>query len=704
MCRTNESTSLESQGEMETLTTLLFTDPISSKRGSDNQALIRPYNANIGTPLWTTSDRVKRKSTDFGELPPEMHECGNINPYDGLPEDLIRFMNRGWEFEELIEHYWGFNSKPKDLKCLGQEVFAMIFNISFCSGIIACHNGACQRRREAFAAVAPECTWDALRNFLLMCLGCRIPKEKWSFVQDIILPESTNVYSIHLEHDVPKSFCIDIRGVLDLCRWSERIARGELDELDLGVVPDDERLNNQHSFKVWQTISPEYDSHALAVSQECHNNNICLNRLWNASFHHSNTSVGVYYLGKSVLMLEDYPIPKDHLSQMENHKQCTPQYCLHAHDNSTLAKQAHKCLTQDCEKEIEFPTSLLDKASEAIDPSTGWFNTAWYLRQPNVEPSVMKLEETNYMAVSHVWANGTGLGLKTPGRINQCLYDYFAKIAECLDCEGLWWDTISIPTERVARGAAIERMLENFEKAKVTVVHDEDLVKFPWRDDGSPAIALVLSSWFTRGWTAAELFASRRHRVKLLFADPQNPNGDPLIKDLDDDVFAVDVGEWLHTEGSNKKSTGKPGYSTRHSCRPITNPVNTIPTQGYIVAAEAMKRIRNSFMPDSQDQKLSDLLSVLLRRTTSWEKDRMLIAGLMCQDRYSGDCLLKNPNTSGPEITQLILGTLGSIEVTDLLHSEDTISNYGPWSWCPQSIFQLGHLYKSSAPSDLNAM
>jgi hypothetical protein len=88
-------------------------------------------------------------------------------------------------------------------------------------------------------------------------------------------------------------------------------------------------------------------------------------------------------------------------------------------------------------------------------------------------------------------------------------------------------------------------MLQTFEMAKMTVVHEQDLVNFKWRDDGSPAVALILSSWFTRGWTAAELWASRNHPVKVLFADPDDPSRPPLIKDLDDDVLAEDLDHWL---------------------------------------------------------------------------------------------------------------------------------------------------------------
>lgn len=47
-----------------------------------------------------------------------------------------------------------------------------------------------------------------------------------------------------------------------------------------------------------------------------------------------------------------------------------------------------------------------------------------------------------YMAISHVWADGTGKG-NTPGRVNECLFDFFARLARSRDlrCHGIWWES-----------------------------------------------------------------------------------------------------------------------------------------------------------------------------------------------------------------------------------------------------------------------
>lgn len=70
-------------------------------------------------------------------------------------------------------------------------------------------------------------------------------------------------------------------------------------------------------------------------------------------------------------------------------------------------------------------------------------------------------------------------------------------------------------------------------------MHDETLIEFEWKDDGTPCLALVLSAWFTRGWTALELYVS--DKVVVLFKNPNSTGGKPLLKDLDKDIIAQDI-------------------------------------------------------------------------------------------------------------------------------------------------------------------
>jgi hypothetical protein len=81
------------------------------------------------------------------------------------------------------------------------------------------------------------------------------------------------------------------------------------------------------------------------------------------------------------------------------------------------------------------------------------------------------------MAISHVWADGTGNGRD---EFNQCLYTHFCSIAASLGCIGIWWDTICLPKGKEARGAAINNMQLYYQGAKTTLLHDLYVQNYHW--------------------------------------------------------------------------------------------------------------------------------------------------------------------------------------------------------------------------------
>ncbi|KAI1753980.1 hypothetical protein F4782DRAFT_545321 [Xylaria castorea] len=687
MCVTEKGlASLPSHGN-GTLSGLRFRDLVTHNHESDVEAKPRSYSVDYTTPLGSPPtivnvDEVNNvdhdDDSDFSRhLPQQLPNCKNRGcQYKKYPPkeggDIWKWHEwRNWLGDTGPESkHWGFDTEPQ---CIGQAIFTKFFNTAFYSGIAMCKNPVCLKRKETFEAAAPPCKWVAFRDFMLTCLACMVGAAEWYFVGDLLF-ETHNA-------NIPRSFCLDIRGSLDVFVWSCSIARQYVDAEDPRLNLEMGRQNSNEISNFWRKILSDYESDAVAISQKCHDRGLCPNRLWNVSLHGSDTAVGVCHLGNASLGF----LP---LGSRDKHVDCTAQYCLRAHENSTLVKQAHVCTDNHCGKEMIFHTDLLDQASKGPYQASGICSSSRIYRmvRPGSDHQVMTWKEKNYMALSHVWSDGTGVGLKAPGKVNKCLYAYFANVARRLGCDGLWWDAISIPSERTARATAIERMLDNFEKAKVTVIHDHDLVRFPWRDNGSPAIALVLSSWFTRGWTAAELFASRHHPVKVLYADPTNPGGDPLIKDWDGDVFAADVGEWM----SPHHLKHFPG----HKSRDIMNPTGTIPMQGYFIAAEIVKILRHPFLQESAQ---------ITNLTTSWTKDQMLIAALMFQDK-NGSKGLVDSSMTGPEIMKFLLVTFEKIRVTDFVHGEVPITTHGPWSWCPQSVFHFGQLYHSSRVSNTDCV
>ncbi|KAI1372201.1 hypothetical protein F4677DRAFT_456726 [Hypoxylon crocopeplum] len=513
-----------------------------------------------------------------------------------------------------------------------------------------CRNQACERRRSALEKAVPRCGWPSLEALIVRILACWTPN-LIHLLQGIlleILPEDGRLvlrddfnvtkYGLSTTRDVeklPTSLCLNLDGFVDL-DWS-----------------DDWRLfeAHEHTYNrlggLLLTLNPYYEARALKVTEECRRRAACPNRFWNVSLLGSG---GIADLPQIASVVLEKPALIE--GQDNPHQDCTEQSCLFSHQNTTLVAQCHKCESKDCERTFVYPKDILNKSFKRASkqpthpsPRSPWTPTAW--RTTTDKPSLCGVCE-RYMAPSHVWIDGTGERGRDSGEVNACLFDYFTDTAEDLGCSGVWWDAISIPTGP-ARTTAIYSMLTNYERAAVTVVHDQELINFEWSDNGSPPVALILSSWFTRGWTAAEIFASRRHPVK------------PLVKDLDHDILAWDL-----------KSIGTMNMDDVEALDNFA--LGLVPRHGHFIATDILRRLRTTGVSGATTiSSLRDLLLNLRARVTSWAKDRLIIPGLMCFDESLDSTL------AGPQNTRQLLAHFGK-----------TFCTCGPWSWCPQSIFDLG--------------
>ena len=319
----------------------------------------------------------------------------------------------------------------------------------------------------------------------------------------------------------------------------------------------------------------------------------------------------------------------------ECHESCTVTFCEHAAVNFTSVPQLHKCLNPNyCVPTTDkmFNQSLLVDALNENDKST---TTAWTL-----DGMSLVAQGKSYLAVSHVWSDGTGVGAWKAGRVNKCIWSFFVDTARRLGCDGVWWDTVCIPQDRAARSTALNNMHRNYGDAQYTLVHDLYLAGIEWKDDGSPCIALVLSPWFTRGWTALELLLSKR--VFVLFKQ-----GDGyILKDLDQEVLA------------------------HH---------RFLQSHAHWIATFAVKRLRPAEEIDFF--KTLKTLRILKSRYTSWSRDQSIIAGLMCG-------LKDFDKLSEQEITKRILTKGRMIERKYLLHNLPTMSD-PLFSWCPPRFLDL---------------
>lgn len=363
---------------------------------------------------------------------------------------------------------------------------------------------------------------------------------------------------------------------------------------------------------------------------------------------------------------------------VSTHRRCNAQTCLLSDINATRKKQLHKCGSELCGS-VVFPGERLNRLDNSSTSGVwyvathhnGWEATSSATaidQEPKFAEIKGEASDIPYLAISHVWSDGTGAGLAEAGHVNKCLFNFFSHWATELGCEAIWWDTICVPTDREQRQKSLRRMHENYAGAKHTLVHDMELSSFIWKEDGSPCLALATSTWFTRGWTALELYAS--DSVQVLFSDDR---GRYIVKSLHGDIL-------------NKRYDGQDPFA-----HPAWADVSST-----IRELQAQEFYSPGYTP------ISSIFVMLSPRSTSWIQDKILIASLIADQADKHERKM-SPNQKRPlykidnnqpglfqaENTTNILKRCRYIAQGSLLHGHITISPSGPWSWCPLSLFDL---------------
>ncbi|GIC87631.1 uncharacterized protein Aud_004017 [Aspergillus udagawae] len=489
-----------------------------------------------------------------------------------------------------------------------------------------CSHQKCVKERDSMKRYAPRCEWRRFREWALALVACQLsfgPEQKLTLAYthlkavapvgysllDLFRWRKNEVTGTFIENENKKR-TVDVFGVCEVIYWMLTIqtSLGYNAGLETRWLPD---------FLPTNVAGPAVKK----AVQKAHKLGICPYRLWNLAIVSERKYVDFPGLMETATK---HPSLKH-----EDHQKCTTGLCYQTTIDSTRAKQCHKCgKPPTCDgKRVLFDPERLNESIR------NGGRTVWSVNEP-----FHVSQDQPYVAISHVWADGTGIGLGKVGEVNCCLFNYFAGITRTLGCDALWWDTISIPTEKEARKKAINEMHKNYSSARCTVVHDQYLTNFLWSDDGSPCLAIVLSSWLTRGWTALELIMSPS--VKVIFKGTSGP----VIKDLDSDILAND-----------------PSRCSR----------------AHWIASTIIRRLRRPI------ENITDLITVLKPRSTSWPRDKMVIAGLLSR---LDDC---DYSLQSDEITKAIMLRVSKIHPSSVLHGQPTMRDSGAWSWCPSSLYDI---------------
>lgn len=94
---------------------------------------------------------------------------------------------------------------------------------------------------------------------------------------------------------------------------------------------------------------------------------------------------------------------------------------LHQYRNAMNRLPAYKVRTNHVSLEGFLPRNVLEKI---FNEEEEYKPTAWQLNG-----AVIVEDDQKYMAISHVWSDGTGAGAWDGLKVNKCLYYFFQKVS-----------------------------------------------------------------------------------------------------------------------------------------------------------------------------------------------------------------------------------------------------------------------------------
>jgi len=509
----------------------------------------------------------------------------------------------------------------------GYNFFTLLGHACAGAKIRDCQSKKCLEIRAAMEVTAPTCGWQEFRDWAMIAMSCQ---------HAMALDEKQSAAHTHLVNAV--FCCLELVGSLD--RFPRRTPIAKVGSTTMMMVGACNVVSWMASIQRHMGLAPRggYDlgqplpaflvgAATSAALKEAEGLAVCKNRLWNMINVSDRQQAD---LADVVSALHRCPS----IRTGEHHQLCSQTRCHGAHVDSTRVHQLHKISgdehnkPEDCPS-IMFPVGLLPAAVMGGEP------TAWSV--VDIDPPRLLRPGESYVAISHVWSDGTGVGTRGHGVVHSCLHRYFADLARLLGCGGIWWDTLSNPIEPKVRALALAKMHINYRNAEHTVVHDSFLVGMPWTDPETACLALVFSPWFTRGWTALELAMSRSVKVLFQGPDPLTPD----VRDLETDILARE-----------------PATCSR----------------AHWIASQTIRRLRGPA------RTLESIMAILRPRSTSWVRDRTVIANLLAD--------VPDPDFSVTEgrMVQSLLRHLGSVSHAMLAHGHPTMSGSGGFSWCPATL------------------
>lgn len=575
-------------------------------------------------------------------------------------------------------------------------------------GYRECHYPECQPFQDRVRDALPKSRWPQWNESIVHFLGCYLAAESDGEARQNIALQifmlTKRIFSLfEFRREIPKRDEKWLLGFLEVFGWMDQWA-------DF-VAPQTQSHYESITALLPQCLQQLMQMHwAPKLRQQLahtHIPGVCPASVWNMAAAQQQYG-GVLEVLKSLhttmrQVQRNRPAitaPSQPSWPLRPHAGCRYDRCDYASMETEKVVQLHKCRTNDCPK-VEISLDVLTQRFQKQGP---WRCSAWDIRSWDcaayskgkrnqvLNTLLDDSRSVNYMAISHVWADGTGVGGgRKQGVVNSCLLNFWISVAQACGCDGLWWDAICLPQEPTARRHALNTMLPNYQKANKVLVYDDDFAHSPLISPSVPTsvlVGLVLSSWFTRGWTAAELSAADMDKIVTIKYSPERRGG-PSILRLN----------MLLSPRHDREEYERFGFD---------HPDDVwIPNLAHLSAVNLLRQVtlRHLQFDDTfpltlltrqSSKRFESLIRTLRPRNTSWENDRMLIASLMwdvsdmSQQWNVERGTITNNQASQADLTKALLLKARVIPRWAPFHGRPTIAEEGNWSWCPETIFELG--------------
>ncbi|KAJ8483077.1 hypothetical protein ONZ51_g4944 [Trametes cubensis] len=227
--------------------------------------------------------------------------------------------------------------------------------------------------------------------------------------------------------------------------------------------------------------------------------------------------------------------------------------------------------------------------------------------------------ETTYVAISHVWAEG--MGSTTEDGLPSCVVERIAGLARRLlpETGAFWMDSLCVPNVPSLRKRAIKLMAETYRCAAKVLVIDDHIrthcsLRKPWTEN---LLRIATSAWLRRVWTLQEGILAR----SLYFEFSDGP---------------VDV-ESKIVETQSAVLEMRNGVSLSG---PILRPIHFV----HILAFRGGRRLPGA----APDIPIAEVVGLLSARTTTKAEDELVAIASLLPPRVRLDALIAEPD--GPDL------------------------------------------------------